>query len=121
VQASSGDSRLVEREHELVPELWATPSAASSFWSERESPELAAAKRCAAAVALAVRLELVDEALERLAVVEPEAADVERNAEERPDPGLSAGAGDALLDPHERREEPSEPYHVPDTVQLAHG
>jgi hypothetical protein len=98
------------------------PSAASfSFSSESESPELASSKRGSADIAVAVRLELVDEAAERRSVAQAEAVDVERDAGERADPGLAAASCDALLDPDERRQQAASTLHVPDAVELGHG
>src|SRR3954447_20374125 len=97
------------------------PSVASLFASQCESPELPSPKRGAAAVAVTVGLELVDEPAERCAVAEAEAVHIERNAHERADPGLAARPVDALLHADERRQQAASAIHVPDTVELGHG
>jgi hypothetical protein len=98
------------------------PSAASwSFSLQCESPELAAPKRRAAAEAVAVRLELVDESPERRAVAQAEADDVERGSGERADPRLPAASVDPLLHADERRQQAASAFDVPDTVELGHG
>jgi hypothetical protein len=99
------------------------PSKVSSvsFSSQCESPELTASKRRAPSEALAVRLELVDEAAERRAVAEAEADDVERRSRQRPARRLAAGAVDALPHADERREQAASALQVPDTVELGHG
>jgi hypothetical protein len=88
---------------------------------QSESPEDASPKRRPAAEAGAGRLELVHEAPERRAVVEVAPDDVERDAEERTDAGLSARARDPLLDADHGREQPAHALHVPDPIELAHG
>src|SRR5439155_17839123 len=98
---------------------------ASHRWSlgdarEYKPAESAAAKRRSSEVAVAGRLELVDEALERRPVVQVAADDVERDTEQRADPRLAARAMDALLDADHRREDAADALHVPDAVELAH-
>jgi hypothetical protein len=99
------------------------PSAASSvsLSCQCESPEHAAAKRRASAEAVAVWLELVDEAAEGRAVVEAEAGDVERDTRQRPALRLAAGPVDALPHADERRQQAATAFHVPVTVELGHG
>src|SRR5947207_13697334 len=98
------------------------PSAVSSLSASKcESPELASAKRGAAREAVAVRLELVDEAPERRPVAQAEAVDVKRNAGERAHPGLPSRPLDSLLHAGERRQQAASPLHVPDAVELGHG
>ena len=88
---------------------------------QRESPELAAAKRRAAAEAVAVGLELVDEPSERRAVAEAEADDVERDTGERAEARLAASAFDSFLHADERRQQAASAFDVPDAVELGHG
>src|SRR5437763_863500 len=97
------------------------PSAASSLSASKcESPELASAKRGAAREAVAVRLELVDEALKGRPVAQAEAVNVKWNAGERAQPGLASLPFDSLLHADERRQQAASPLHVPDAVQLGH-
>jgi hypothetical protein len=100
------------------------PSAAASYVSfacQCESPELAAPKRRSSTEAVAVRLELVDEAAEGRAVAEAEAVDVEGHPGERAAGRLAAGSLDALLHADERGQQAASALHVPDTVELGHG
>src|SRR3954463_1726385 len=99
------------------------PSAASSvsFSCQCESPELASAKRRPSAKAVAVGLELVDEAAEGRAVVEAETGDIERGTRQRPALRLAAGPVDALPHAGERRQKAAAALHVPVTVELGHG
>src|SRR3954466_2908553 len=99
------------------------PSAASSvsFSCQCESPELASAKRRASAKAVAVGLELVDEAAEGRAVVEAETGDIERGTRQRPALRLAAGSVNALPHADERRQQAAAAFHVPVTIELAHG
>src|SRR3954468_20491782 len=99
------------------------PSAASSvsFSCQCESPELASAKRRASAKAVAVGLELVDEAAEGRAVVKAEAGDIERGTRQRPALRPPAGPGNALPTADERRQQAAAALRVPGTIDLGHG
>src|SRR3954470_4551348 len=99
------------------------PSAASSvsFSCQCESPELASAKRRPSAKAVAVGLELVDEAAEGRAVVEAEAGDIERGTRQRPALRLAAGSVNALPHADARRQQAVGASPVPVPIGLGHG
>src|SRR3954468_6055527 len=99
------------------------PSAASSvsLSCQCESPELAAAKRRPPAEAVAVGLELVDEAAEGRAVVKAETGDIEGGTRQRPALRLAAGSVNALPYADERRQQAAAAFHVPVTIELGHG
>src|SRR5581483_231528 len=85
-----------------------------------EAPELAPAEERAAEVASSVGLEHVDEGGQRSHVAELEPGDPERDPGQPAQSRLAAVRADPLLDADERREEPGQPLHLPDAVELAH-
>jgi hypothetical protein len=80
----------------------------------------AAERRTAAIVVRVVRLDNVDKAGERAAVVELVAANLERHARKRAEDGAPARAVDALAAADEGRQGATRPLNLPDPIQTGH-
>ena len=85
-----------------------------------ELAELPAAKHRAAAVALFVALEHVDEADERRAVAERHPDHVEWHPWQRADVRRPRTTRDLLAHPGQWRQRPADPLDLPDPVELSH-
>jgi hypothetical protein len=111
---------LVDVLDELLFQLVRTHLSSCLDPFQLELAELPPAKHRAAAVAMLLALEQVDEADERRAVAKRQPDDVERHARQRADLRRARCAGDPLAHPEQRRQRAAGALDLPDPFELSH-
>jgi hypothetical protein len=113
--------RLVDVLDELLFQVFRRHHPSSALDSlQLELAELAAAKRRPPAIAVAVGLELVDEAAERSAIAQREPDDVERRARQATELRRTCAPCDLLANADHRRQRAADAFDIPGSVELFH-